>query len=145
MRVALEAREPRLHEAVFARVIDNTRMLRNYVQILRSGVVGRKSLGKRSRSGWCASGFRGSRDEESLCSASSVGQSPSLTDILKMVHPKPAGAQREAFYGYMLGRSYDANALPRLVMQFEQFKAGEPGAEVPDLPVHAAVGAAAHR
>jgi 60 kDa SS-A/Ro ribonucleoprotein len=36
---------PRLHEAVFARVIDNARMLRTYVQILRSGVVGRKSLG----------------------------------------------------------------------------------------------------
>src|ERR1700742_3647952 len=30
---------------VFARVVDNGRMLRNFVQILRSGVVGRKSLG----------------------------------------------------------------------------------------------------
>ena len=33
----------------------------------------------------------------------------------------------------MLGRSHDANALPKLVMQFEQFKAGE-AVEVPDLP-----------
>src|SRR5260370_28984725 len=41
----LSARDARLHEAVFTRVIDNTRMLRTYVQILRSGVVGRKSLG----------------------------------------------------------------------------------------------------
>ena len=30
---------------VFGRVIDNGRMLRNFVQILRSGTVGRKSLG----------------------------------------------------------------------------------------------------
>ena len=60
----LSAREPQLHETVFARVIDNARMLRNYVQILRSGVVGRKSLGsapKRLVREWLAS-----RDEDAL-------------------------------------------------------------------------------
>jgi len=41
----LSARDARLHEVVFARVIDNARMLRTSVQVLRSGVVGRKSLG----------------------------------------------------------------------------------------------------
>src|SRR5712692_3185640 len=125
----LSAREPRLHEAVFARVIDNARMLRTYVQILRSGVVGRKSLGtapKRLVRDWLAG-----RDEDVLFS-SSAGQSPSA-GIVKMVHPKPASPKREAFYGYMLGRSHDANALPKLVMQFEQFKAGQ-DLEVPDLP-----------
>ena len=131
----LSAREPRLHEAVFTRVIDNTRMLRTYVQILRSGVVGRKSLGtapKRLVSEWLAS-----HDEDALFSGS-AGQSPSLSDIVKMVHPKPAGPKREAFYGYMLGRSHDANGLPKLVMQFEQFKAAKTGendaVDVPDLP-----------
>src|ERR1700690_3100063 len=126
----LSAREPRLHESVFARVIDNARMLRTYVQILRSGVVGRKSLGtapKRLVREWLAS-----RDEEVLF-GSSAGQNPSLSDIVKMVHPKPGGPKREAFYGYMLGRPHDANALPKLVMQFEQFKAGE-ARDVPDLP-----------
>jgi len=131
----LSARDARLHKAVFARVIDNARMLRTYVQILRSGVVGRKSLGtapKRLVREWLAS-----RDEETLFS-SSAGQSPSLSDIVKMVHPKPAGPTREAFYGYMLGRSHDVNALPKLVMQFEQFKAskieGSQSLDVPDLP-----------
>ena len=65
--------------------------------------------------------------------SSGAGQSPSLSDILKIVHPKPASPQREAFYGYMLGRSHDANVLPKLLMQFEQFKAGA-ASEVPDLP-----------
>jgi 60 kDa SS-A/Ro ribonucleoprotein len=131
----LSVRDPRLHEAVFARVIDNARMLRTYVQILRSGVVGRKSLGtapKRLVREWLAS-----RDEDALFS-SSTGQNPSLADIVKMVHPKPASPRREAFYGYMIGRSHDANALPKLVMQFERFKAGvslpESGVETPDLP-----------
>ena len=126
----LSTRDARLHEAVFARVIDNARMLRTYVQILRSGVVGRKSLGsapKRLVREWLAN------NGEDVLFRSSAGQSPSLADIIKMVHPKPAAHQREAFYGYMLGRSYDANALPKLVMQFEQFKAGEQ-VEAPDLP-----------
>lgn len=126
----LSTRDSRLHEAVFARVVDSARMLRTYVQILRSGVVGRKTLGtapKRLVREWLAS-----RDEDTLFS-SSAGQSPSLSDIVKMVHPKPASPKREAFYGYMLGRSHDANALPKLVMQFEQFKAGA-ASEAPDLP-----------
>jgi 60 kDa SS-A/Ro ribonucleoprotein len=126
----LSSRDACLHEKVFARVVDNTRMLRNYVQILRSGVVGRKSLGsapKRLVREWLAG-----RDEESLFS-SSVGQNPSLADILKMVHPKPGNARREAFYGYMLGRAHEANELPKMVLQFEQFKAGEV-TEVPELP-----------
>lgn len=130
----LSARDRRLHELVFARVIDNARMLRTYVQILRSGVVGRKSLGtapKRLVRDWLAG-----RSEDDLFSAS-AGQSPSLADILKMAHPKPAGPTREAFYGYMLGRSYNANALPRLVVHFEQFKAAKAGGdvrEVADVP-----------
>jgi len=126
----LAARSPRLHEAVFAQVIDNAKMLRTYVQILRSGVVGRKSLGtapKRLVRQWLAD-----RDEESLF-RSSVGQDPSFADILKMVHPKPAGERREAFYGYMLGRPHDAAQLPQLVSQYERFKSGATAA-LPDVP-----------
>ncbi len=126
----LSSRDARLHETVFAQVIDNARMLRNYVQVLRSGTVGRKSLGsapKRLVREWLAS-----RDEAALFS-SSVGQNPSLSDIVKMVHPKPAGACREAFYGYMLSRPHKAGALPDLVKRFEQFKGGGTD-EVPDLP-----------
>src|SRR6185369_10855550 len=115
----LAGRSPQLHEKVFAQVIDNAKMLRTYVQILRSGVVGRKSLGtapKRLVREWLAN-----RDEESLFRGS-VGQDPSLADILKMVHPKPADARREAFYGYLLGREYKAEQLPALVEHFERFK-----------------------
>ena len=126
----LSTRDARLHEAVFANVIDNARMLRTYVQIVRSGVTGRKSLGtapKRLVREWLAA-----RDEESLFRGS-VGADPSMADILKMVHPKPANSRREAFYGYMLGRPFDSAALPPLVVDFERFKAG---VEVnpPDLP-----------
>jgi hypothetical protein len=85
---SLSKRAPRLHEAVFARVIDNARTLRTYVQILRSGVVGRKSLGsapKRLVREWLAS-----RDEDALFS-SGAGQNPPLSDIVKDGAPQAGG------------------------------------------------------
>lgn len=126
----LSTRSPQLHEAVFARVIDSTKMLRNYVQILRSGAVGRKSLGsapKRLVRSWLAA-----TDDETIF-RTSTGSDPSIADIVKMVHPKPKSRTQETFYGYMIGRSSEMAGLPKLVMQFEQFKNGE-SAELPDLP-----------
>jgi len=126
----LSMREPRLHEAVFTEVIDSMKMLRNYVQILRSGAMGRKSLGtapKRLVQTWLAT-----KDEETIF-RSSTGASPSVADILKMVHPKPSNKTREAFYAYMIGRTFDQTALPGLVTSFERFKAGET-VDLPDLP-----------
>lgn len=55
----------------------------------RGGEVG--SVPKRLVREWLAS-----RDEETLFS-SSAGQNPSLADVVKMVHPKPAGPMRQAF------------------------------------------------
>jgi len=44
--------------------------------------------------------------------------------VIKMVHPRPAGAEREALYGWMLGRPHNPEVLPPLVRQFESFKLG---------------------
>jgi 60 kDa SS-A/Ro ribonucleoprotein len=126
----LSMKDRELLAKIFPRVIDNGRMLRNFVQIMRSGAVGRKSLGtlpKRLVREWLEA-----RGEEALF-RDSVGQSPSLADILKMVHPKPAGASREALYGYFIGRQHDVFALPETVRKFEAFKAGE-SLDVPDVP-----------
>lgn len=41
----LTVKDRTLLQQVFPRVIDNAKMLRNFVQIMRSGAVGRKSLG----------------------------------------------------------------------------------------------------
>src|SRR6266513_6295468 len=99
----LSLKDRDLLNVVFPRVIDNAKMLRNFVQIMRSGAVGRKSLGsapKRMVREWFEA-----RDEETVFKAS-VGQSPSLTDIVKMVHPKPKDVAREALFGYFIGRDY---------------------------------------
>ncbi len=126
----LSARAPDAFAAAFPRVVTDARMLRTFVQIVRSGVVGRKSLGSRPKRlvrEWLAA-----RDGDQLFRAS-VGQDPSLADVVKMVHPKPATAERRAFYGYLLGRAHDAQLLPAVVRAYEAFKAGAT-AEVPDVP-----------
>ena len=126
----LATKDTALLESVFPRVIDNGRMLRNFVQIVRSGVVGRKSLGtapRRMIRRWLEA-----RGDEALF-RDSVGQSPSLADVIRMVHPKPAAAGREALYGYLIGRKHEAEKLPQLVRDYEAFKSGATR-EVPDVP-----------
>ena len=100
----LSTKDKALFEKTFPRVIDNGKMLRNFVQIMRSGAVGRKSLGslpKRLVREW----FETRKTDQIF--KQSVGQSPSFADVLKMVHPKPKDAEREALYGYFIGREID--------------------------------------
>jgi 60 kDa SS-A/Ro ribonucleoprotein len=72
------------------------------------------------------------RDAESIFTAS-IGQAPSFADILKMVHPKPGTPDREALYGYFIGREFNADALPQLVRDYEAYKAGALS-DVPRVP-----------
>jgi len=126
----LSIKDRALLAQVFPRVIDNTKMLRNFVQIMRSGAVGRKSLGtapKRLVREWLDA-----RDPVSLFKAN-VGQDPSLADIVKMVHPRPKDASHAALFSYFIDRSRTVDALPDIVREFEAFKRGE-SKEVPDVP-----------
>lgn len=126
----LSVRDGGLFEAAFPRVVDDARMLRTLVQILRSGRAGRKSLGSRPKRlirGWLAG-----RSDAAVFRAA-TGQAPSLADIVKMVHPRPATPARRALYGYLLGREHAAGDLPAEVRAYEDFKAGK-SLELPDLP-----------
>lgn len=115
---------------IFPQVIDNGKMLRNFVQILRSGVTGRKSLGsapKRLVRQWLERA-----NERQLVNAS-IGNDPSLADVVKMVHPRPADAARQAFYAWLVGKPFDTAALPESLRAFEAWKRTKEG-DVPDVP-----------
>lgn len=117
-------------EPTFAKVIDNGRMLRNFVQILRSGAVGRKSLGSRPKrlvQRW----LNESADGRLL--AASIGNAPSLADVIKMVHPHPETPERAAFYAWVLGKPHEAALLPEAIKALERFK-NDVEAPVPDVP-----------
>jgi len=127
---SVSRRDPKLMDRAFDRVIDSPRMLRTFVQIVRSGATGRKSLGSAPKR--CVRRWLDQRTDAALFAAS-VGNAPSLVDVVKMVHPKPGSREREALYGYMMGREVAREALPALVQQFEAFKAGD-RLVVPDVP-----------
>lgn len=119
-----------LFKKVFPRVVDNGKMLRNFMQIVRSGAVGRKSFGsapKRVIRKWLES-----RTDEQLFQ-DSVGNDPSLSDVIKMVHPRPQNAERAHLYAYLIGKSPET--LPQAVVEFEAFKKASKGdRKVPNVP-----------
>ena len=114
----------------FPLVADNPRMVRTFVQIMRSGRVGRKSMGtmpKRLLQGWFAA-----RNDAALFRGS-VGNDPSLADVIKMAHPKPANDARKALYAYLIGKPCNAEHLDALVVAYEAWKR-DPSKSVPDVP-----------
>jgi 60 kDa SS-A/Ro ribonucleoprotein len=126
----LTVADPDLAVPVFGRVIDNGRMLRNFVQIMRSGQVGRRSLGSRPKRM-----VREWLEKASIkqLMAAATGNDPSLADIVRMVHPAPASAERRAFYGWLIGKPYDVAALPAEIAAFEAWKRAPVGA-LPPVP-----------
>src|SRR5574338_56296 len=115
---------------IFPRVVDNPKMLRNFVQIIRSGQTGRKSLGTRPKK--LIQEYLNSLTDEQLFRAD-VGNDPSLQDIIKLVHSKPENKQRSALYAYLLDRDYNQKDLLSLAKEFEYFKKNMKG-EIPDVP-----------
>ena len=115
---------------VFDQVVDNGKMLRNFAQIIRSGAVGRKSFGNRPKKlmqTWLLTAT-----EKQLLNAA-VGNSPSLADVVKMVHPKPREAWRAAWFAWLIGKPYDLEALPPITRAFEDYKQSREG-ELPNVP-----------
>lgn len=126
----LAARDINLLKKIFFRVIDNGKMLRNFVQIIRSGVTGRRSLGnapKKLIQQWLA------KRKDYQIFNDSVGNDPSLADVIKMVHPNPNDKTREALYAYVIGKDYEFSNLPECVKEYENYKKTGEG-RVPRVP-----------
>jgi 60 kDa SS-A/Ro ribonucleoprotein len=134
LAAVLAARDVALLGQVFGRVVDNGKMLRNFVQIVRSGAVGRKSLGSRPKK--LVQHWLLTASEKQLMHAS-VGNTPSLADVVKMVHPKPAESWRAAWFAWLIGKAVDEATLPPITQAFERFKrdaAAGVVCDVPDVP-----------
>ncbi len=118
-------------EMIFPKIIGNGRMLRNFVQIMRSGATGRTSLGTRPKK--LVQSWLNSASDELLLRAS-VGNSPSLTDVIKMVHPTPVNKQRNALFAWILGKPSDVELLPQKVRDLMALQENPNGMSVPDVP-----------
>lgn len=117
---------------VWPQVMDNPKMVRNFVQIIRKGLVGRKSLGsapKRLVQNWLKS------KTPSELFRNSIGGDPSLKDVISMVHPKPESPEQEQMFRYLLGKDADLLKLPPEISAFEKAKRSkEPLDSVPNVP-----------
>lgn len=119
----------RLLKLVFDKVIDSGKMVRNFVQLLRSGKFGRKSLGRSPKN--LVNSWINSRSPEQLF-RDAIGNDPSLVDVLRMMHPNPKTKEHEALFGYLLGRKYVFEQLPKVVQEFELWKKN-PTADIPNV------------
>lgn len=116
----LAVRDPELFEKVADQILDNGRMIRNLVQMIRSGKIGdSRNIARPVRrflKTWILN-----RNYARLFNES-VGNDPSMADVIKMVHPKPKTPEQAALFGYLLSRKYEANDLPAIVKSYEDFK-----------------------
>jgi 60 kDa SS-A/Ro ribonucleoprotein len=126
----LAARQSAYLAPAFARVVDNGKMLRNFVQIVRSGATGRKSLGSRPKR--LVQAWLTEASTARLLQAS-VGNDPSLADVVKMVHPQPKDAEQAAVFAWLIGKPFDVNALPQVIQDYELVKRGV-SADLPNVP-----------
>lgn len=129
----LSKQDTKMFKTAFGHVIDNGKMLRNFVQIMRSGAIGRKSLGTAPKT-MVKNWISGSSINQLI--RASVGNTPSLADIIKMVHPTPINLTQNALFQWILNGKVQAEAyeyLPKSVKELMAFRSGD-SKVVPNVP-----------
>jgi 60 kDa SS-A/Ro ribonucleoprotein len=94
----LSKRDVGLFHRVFDRIVDNGRVLRTFVQMVRSGQFGRKGLSyalQRAIQRWLNQASVG------RLLAASIGHDPSLRDVLRLARPTPIDNARRALFGWL--------------------------------------------
>lgn len=117
---------PQLLARVFDRVLDNGKMVKNFVQIVRSGRLGRRGLGSTTKNllrAW----LEGREDVQLMYDNIGGNKSGdvSLADILRLVRPNPQSKERSALYAWIRGaKVVDGERLVQSV-RYKDRKSGE--------------------
>jgi len=134
--VMLSKRDPQLAQRAFDRVVDNGRVLRTLLQMIRSGQFGRKSLSaslQRAFQRWL-----NSASVEKLLNAS-IGADPSLRDVLRLARPTPKDNERRALFGWLTDKPIERWApateaeLPEQVRALGAYRRAETAEEQVDI------------
>lgn len=108
--VALSVRDTQLMHKVFDRIVDNGRVLRTTFQMIRSGQF--KNASGNARIGLSSSvqrAFQRWLNDASVAKllSASIGNDPSLRDILRMARPTPKDNARRALFGWLTDKNID--------------------------------------
>ncbi len=140
LTAVLAGLDTKLFRQVFRQVINNGKMLRNVIQIARSGQTGKKINVSSGTWRHAIQEWFDTHDPKFIFGAS-IGNDPTMRDILRMAHVKPRTSNgaycphKEALFAYMLGakfegpvmtsgkRSHSVDNLPEIVRQYEAYKA----------------------
>lgn len=143
--------DSKLFRKVFPLVINNGKMLRNFIQIGRSGATGKIINMSSGAVRHAIRDWFTSKDPEFIFRAS-IGNDPSMRDILRMCRPKPENETKAALYAYLKDSEYIEServfvtrnrdksikysnrfdALPAIVQEYENFKKTHKG-EIPNV------------
>jgi 60 kDa SS-A/Ro ribonucleoprotein len=130
--VLLSKRDAELFRRIFDSIVDNGRMLRTVFQMIRSGRIGRKSLSyalQRAFQRWLNGASVGT-----LLTAS-IGNDPSLRDVLRLARPTPNDNARRALFGWLTDKPIEKWApatladLPYEISELIAFRRAESEAE----------------
>lgn len=124
-----DERGKNLLKAIFPMIVDNGKMLRNVITFVRSGVFGNKRTFPQPLRRELAKWFN--RSPEAIFRAT-VGNDPSMRDILRMLHVRPVSPAHEALFAYIVGKA-PKGSLPEIVQKFEAFKKDPVNAEIPKV------------
>ena len=122
LTVLLSQTDTKLFRQVFARVIDNGKMLRNFIQMGRSGAVTGKPINMTS---WAIKGAIQGWFDNMTCEGlfkASIGNDPSFRDILRMCRIKPNTPEKAALLAYLKGADYDAESRTYRTLRFKNHK-----------------------
>jgi 60 kDa SS-A/Ro ribonucleoprotein len=130
--LVLAKRDTALFQKAFDRVVDNGRMLRTLLQMVRSGKFGRKGLSaslQRAFQRWL------NRADAGRLLTASIGNNPSLRDVLRLARPTPPDNARRALYGWLTGKDTErwapatADDLPPEVWSLVAYREAQTEAE----------------
>lgn len=101
--VMLSKRDTELMHRVFDRVVDNGRVMRTMFQMIRSGQFGRVGNSGKGLSSSSQRAFQRWLNEASIGKllSASIGNDPSLRDVLRMARPTPKDNERRALFGWL--------------------------------------------
>jgi 60 kDa SS-A/Ro ribonucleoprotein len=92
---------PGIFNKAFPAALENGKMVKNFVQIIRSGAVGRKSLGSGPKRN--VGNFLNGRGLDNLL-WDSISGSVTLAGLIKLAHPNPNSIERAEVYKYLSGK-----------------------------------------